>query len=128
MSRRVLLMGGLAAGMLVLAGQGAASANVMWCESDPPINVVTPGGHNLTVNNMIYLPVVDRHLASYITDGASAVADGKGGTLINVRVYIPGAIHGAAVVSSNYRYEVHDSNSTPAGGTVLILTLDVPIT
>jgi hypothetical protein len=114
--------------MLVLGGQGAASANVMWCMSDPPIPVVTPGGHNLTVNNMIYVSVVDRHLASLITDDASVAPDGKGGTLITVHIYIPSVVHGAAVVSSNFRYQVKDSSSTPAGGRMLTLVLDVPTT
>jgi hypothetical protein len=125
MSKRVVVLGALAAGLLVLGGQGAASANVMWCLSDPPIQVVTPGGHNLSVNNMIYLSPVDRHIASQITAGASTGADGKGGTLITVHVNIPSGAHGASVVSSNYRYRVTKSGATP-GGSVLTLTLDVP--
>lgn len=126
MKSRVVLVGALAAGMLVLGGQGAASANVMWCMSDPPIPLVTPGGHNVTVNNMVYISVIDRHLAKLITDDAAVAPDGRGGTLITVHVYIPGAIHGAAVVSSNFRYQVHDTRTTPGGGTVLTLILDVP--
>jgi hypothetical protein len=126
MSRRVMLVGALAAGMLVLGGQGGATANVLWCMSDPPIPLTTPAGHNVTVNNMIYLSVADRHSASLITDDASAAPDGRGGTLITVHIYVPSAIHGAAVVSSNFRYQVHDTKSTPGGGTVLTLILDVP--
>ena len=96
--------------------------------SDPPIQVVTPGGHNLSVNNMVYLSPVDRHIAKQITAAASAGADGKGGSLITVHVYIPTGAHGASVVSSNYRYRVTESDTTPDGGTVLTLTLDVPTT
>jgi hypothetical protein len=121
-----VVVGALAVGMLFVGGQGAASANVMWCLSDPPLQVVTPGGHNLSVNNMVYLSVVDRHIASQITDDASALPDGKGGTLITVHVFVPEGAHGAHVVSSNYRYEVTASNGTPSGGTVLTLQLDVP--
>src|SRR5216684_120495 len=109
MSKRVVVLGALAAGLLVLGGQGAASANVMWCLSDPPIQVVTPGGHYLSVNNMIYLSPIDRHIASQISAYASTAAYGKGGTLITVHVYIPEAAHGANVVSANFRYEVADS-------------------
>lgn len=126
MSKRRVLFGALAAGMFVIAGQGSASANVLWCGSDPPIPVVTPGGHNLMVNNMVYLPVADRHFAKFITDSATTAPNGRGGTKITVHVNIPASIHGAFVVSSNYRYEVKDSNSTPGGGRVLTLTLDVP--
>jgi hypothetical protein len=126
MSKRVVVVGALAAGLLVLGGQGAASANVMWCLSDPPIQVLTPGGHYLSVNNMIYLSPIDRHIASQITDDAGAAPDGKGGTVITVHVYIPEAAHGASVVSANYRYQVTDSGGTRKGGITLTLTLDVP--
>ncbi|MHB8612715.1 MAG: hypothetical protein ACYDAL_09845 [Candidatus Dormibacteraceae bacterium] len=126
MSKRAVVVGALAAGLLVAGGQAAASANVMWCLSDPPIQVVTPGGHNLSVNNMIYLSPIDRHIASQITDDASAAPDGRGGSLITVHVRIPEGAHGAHVVSNNFRYRVTDTSGTPSGGTVLTLQLDVP--
>src|SRR5258707_9268701 len=109
MRKRAVVVGALAAGLLVLGGQGAASANVMWCLSDPPIQIVTPGGHYLSVNNMIYLSPVDRHLARQITDDATAVPDGRGGTLITVRVHIPAGAHRANVESNNYPYLVTQS-------------------
>ena len=127
MSKRVVVVGALA-GLLLLVGQGTASANVIWCLSDPPIQVVTPGGHILSVNNMVYLSPIDRHLATLIGADASAAPDGRGGTLITVHVYVPKGAHGAFVVSSNYRYQVTDSEGTPWGGTVMTLSLDVPIT
>jgi hypothetical protein len=126
MRARVVVVGALAAGLLVAGGQGAASANVMWCLSDPPIQVVTPGGHNLSVNNMVYLSPVDRHIASQITAAAVATPDGKGGTLITVHVYVPQGAHGASVVSNNFRYRVTDTDGTGGGGTILTLKLDVP--
>ena len=126
MRKRAVVVGALAAGLLVAGGQGAASANVVWCLYDPPIQVVTPGGHNLSINNMVYLSPVDRHLASRITDNASATSDGKGGTLITVHVAIPKGAHGASVVSNNFRYEITDTNGAPGGGTIVTLQLDVP--
>jgi hypothetical protein len=126
MRNRTVVVGALAAGLLVAGGQGTASANVVWCLYDPPIQVVTPGGHNLSVNNMVYLSPVDRHLASRITDDASAISDGKGGTLITVHVLIPKGAHGASVVSNNFRYRVTDTNGAPGGGTIVTLQLDVP--
>jgi len=126
MRKRAVVVGALAAGLLVVGGQGIGSANVMWCLSDPPIQVVTPGGHYLSVNNMIYLSPIDRHIASQITDSATAAPDGRGGTLITVHVNIPRGAHGASVLSSNYRYEVKDSGGTPNGGITLTMTLDVP--
>ena len=126
MRKRAVVVGALTVGLLVLGGQGAASANVMWCLSDPPIQVVTPGGHYLSVNNMIYLSPVDRHIARQITDDATAAPDGKGGSLITVHVHIPAGAHGASVVSNNYRYGVTQSGGTPGGGIVLTFKLDVP--
>ena len=111
---------------MLVAGGGTASANVVWCRSDPPIPVVTPGGNHLTINNTIYVLPADRQNASLITDDASTAPDGMGGTLITVHVYIPAAVHAANVVSSNNRYHVNDTKSTPGGGAVLTLSLDVP--
>jgi hypothetical protein len=124
--KRAVVVGALTLGLLVLGGQGAASANVMWCLSDPPIQVVTPGGHNLSVNNMIYMSPVDRHIAHLITDDATTAPDGRGGTLITVHVHIPAGAHGASVESNNYRYKVTRSGGTSSGGVVLTLNLDVP--
>jgi hypothetical protein len=126
MSKRVVVVGALTAGLLVLGGQGAASANVMWCLSDPPIQVVTPGGHNLSINNMVYMSPVDRHIARQVTDSATTAPDGRGGTLIIVHVHIPQGAHGANVVSANYRYAVKASDGTTNGGITLTMTLDVP--
>ena len=126
MSKRAVVLGALAAGLLAVGGLGAASANVMWCLSDPPIQVETPGGHSLSVNNMVYLSPIDRHIARQITDSASTAPDGRGGTLITVHVHIPQGAHGANVVSANYRYAVKDSGGTTDGGITLTMTLDVP--
>jgi hypothetical protein len=126
MSKRVVVVGALSAGLLVLGGQGAASANVMWCLSDPPIQVVTPGGHNLSINNMVYMSPLDRHIAKQVTDSATTAPDGRGGTLITVHVHIPQGAHGANVVSANYRYQMKVSDGTTNGGITLTMTLDVP--
>lgn len=119
-------MGALSSALLVVGGSAAASANVTWCVSDPPVQVVTPAGHHLMVNNMVYLSVGDKDFASLVTGDASAEPDGRGGSLVTVHVYIPREAHGAMVVSENHRYRVADTKSTPVGGTALIFKLDVP--
>ena len=121
-----MVVGASLSALLVVGGQAAVSANVTWCAWAPPIPVVTPGGNHLMVNNMVYLPVSDAHLASQITDDASVQPDGQGGTLITVHIHIPREVHAASVVSQNNRYKVTDTKSTSAGGTVLTLKLDVP--
>src|SRR5256885_12728566 len=79
MKARSFIVGGLLAGAMMMATSVGASANFVWCMSDPPIQVVTPGGHNLTVNNMVYLPPYALHLKNSVTDSATVQPDGHGG-------------------------------------------------
>ena len=109
----------------LIAGEATASANCEWCVDDPPIQVVTPGGANLIVNNMIYVPRYDVHLASQFTVSATVAPDGHGGTLITVYVYIPSTATSAHVVSSENRFQV-SSPANGTGGTVVTNYLDVP--
>jgi len=120
MKARSVVAAVLLGGALLAASGGAVSANIVWCLEDPPIQVVTPGGHTLTVNNMVYLPTDALDLKGTITDDASAAPDGKGGTLITVHVYVPTSAH---VVSSEYRYQV---SAQQDGSSVITLYLDVP--
>ncbi len=113
------------AAALLIVGEATASANCEWCVYDPPIQVVTPGGHIVTVNNTIYLPPYERHLASHFTATATAVSNGHGGTHITVRVQIASGITSAHVVSSVNRFQV-TSVGGGAGGTVVTTDLDVP--
>jgi hypothetical protein len=122
MKTRSVVVGALLAGAMFIAGEGVASANMSWCLTDPPIQVVTPGGHNLVVNNQVYLPPYDMHLKDQITDGAVAQPDGHGGTLITVYVHVPAHSH---VVSSENRYQV---TAQQDGSYLITLHLDVPIT
>ena len=122
MKARSFVVGGLLAGAMLMATSVGASANFVWCMSDPPIQVVTPGGHNLVVNNMVYLPPYALHLKSSVTDSATVQPDGHGGTLITVHVVVPAPSH---VVSSEARYQVRTEKD---GSNVISLYLDVPIT
>ena len=122
MQARSVAVSGLLAGLMLMATSVGASANLVWCMSDPPIQVVTPGGHNLVVNNMVYLPPYALHLKSSVTDDASARSDGHGGTLVTVHVYVPAPSH---VVAAENRYQVIAQRD---GANVVTLYLDVPIT
>ena len=122
MKARSVVAGVLVAVAMLLAAQVSASANVAWCVSDPPIQVVTPGGHTLTVNNQVYLPPYAIHLKNDVQDTAVATRDSTGGTLVTVYVFVPAH---ASVVSSEYRWRVSDTRD---GIAVVTLHLDVPIT
>src|SRR5207244_8787291 len=56
MKFRSVLLGGLLAGTLFIAGSGAASANGAWCTAGPPIQHVTPGGCYVKTHSMVCLP------------------------------------------------------------------------
>ena len=114
-------LGGVLAGAMLMATSVGASANFAFCESDPPVQVVTPGGHVLVVNNTVYLAHGSQQLLSAVTETASAQPDGKGGTLITLSVFVPVSAH---VVASVYRYQVSAAGD---GSGVLTLVLDVPI-
>jgi hypothetical protein len=120
MKARSVVAAVLLGGALLAASGGAVSANIAWCLEDPPIQVVTPGGHTLTINNMVYLSPYGSHLKGSITDDASAAPDGNGGTLVTVHVYVPTQAH---VVSTEYRYQV---SAQKDGSSVITLYLDVP--
>lgn len=114
-------LGGLLAGVMVIATSVVASANVIFCMDDPPVQVVTPGGHNLTVHNQVYLPAGSQQLLNDVSDEASAQPDGHGGTLITDTVYVPAP---GRVVATVYKYNVRVTGS---GSSVVTLLLDVPI-
>jgi hypothetical protein len=122
MNFRNIALAGLLAAALLIGGAGAASANIAWCVSDPPIQLVTPGGHTVVVNNMVYLPPQALHLKNQITDDATAASNGHGGTLVTVHVHVPGRAH---VISSANRFQV---SSQGDGETTITLYLDVPLT
>jgi hypothetical protein len=116
-----------AAVTLLIAHTGTASANVMWCAGDPPVHVITANGAHLTVNNYLYVSGPrDGQLASEATFDSSVVGDGHGGSLITVIVHVPNGLDVLAVTSIEHRLNVQTNGSGP-GGTVITLTLDVPI-
>ena len=125
MKVRNFALGSLLAGALAIAGSGGASANMTWCVSDPPIQIVTPGGHTMVVNNLVYLPPQALHLKNRITDDATAVSNGHGGTLVTVHVHVPSSAGRAHVVSSANRFQVSTQQD---GEATITLYLDVPLT
>lgn len=129
MNVRAVILAAAGCGAMLAAAPIAASANLIWCVDDPPIHVVTPGGHALEINNMVYMTRESGERgnddARRITGSAEAAPDGHGGTLITVRVYLPDGIS-AHVVASDYRYQVW-SQGYGEGDDAVTLVLDVPV-
>ena len=125
MRRRTLFVAGALAVGLVASAPGTASANVLWCVGDPPVQVVTPGGHNVEINNYLYVAPAFGHLAAQTTADGSAVADGIGKTLVTIHVHVPSGLSRLYVVSAQQHYQVSTTGSGP-GGTDITLTLVIP--
>ena len=125
MKSRSVVAGVLAAGAMVVGGAASASANLAWCMSDPPVQVQTATGTNLTVNVTVAVP---QHYAKYINDvtvHTATAPDGAGGTLITLDVTVPATIPTANIGVTVKKYKINDSTSVPGGATTT-LHLDVP--
>lgn len=125
MRLRTVLAAAAAAVGVAIAASGGASANVLWCLSDPPIQTTTSGGTNLTVNTKLYASAGDRHELSSVTEDIVSSPDGAGGTLIKVYVLVPSTIGSLVVVAQVQRYGESATGSGTAGSTIT-LTMDVP--
>lgn len=125
MKARSVVLGVLAAGGMLVGAAGSASANIAWCFDDPPVQVHTPGGANLTVNTSVSVARPEVRYLNAVHDAATTSPDGAGGTLITVRVYLPAGITTARIVSRVNRYSV-SASAVGQGGTVVTLQLDVP--
>jgi hypothetical protein len=123
-ARRVV--GGVAvAGAMLVASALSASANIAWCIDDPPVQVQTPAGTNLTVNTSVSVPSDQaRYLKTVAVDAVTA-GDGAGGSVITVYVTVPATIQSANVTATVKKYKVSGS-TTIAGGSSATLVLDVP--
>jgi hypothetical protein len=125
MSARSVVLGVLAAVGMVLGIAESASANLVWCYDDPPTQVVTPAGTNLMVNTTVSVAQPEVRYLTRVFNTATTVPDGKGGTLVTVRVTLPTGISTARITSSVNRYQV-TAAATSHGGTTVTLYLDVP--
>jgi len=120
--KTVLAGGAVACGMLAASPAGA-SANVMWCVGDPPVQMSSPACTNFTVNTQVYTSDAKQHLSQQITEEVTSAPDGTGGTLVTVQVYGP-AGQNMTVVASVNKYKVSGQASGVGGATV---TLDIPV-
>lgn len=98
-----------------------------WCDSEPPLTVVTPGGHHVTVNNFLSAPRADRHLLEKAWVYGYAESEQPGESEVHVYVVLPRG--GSEFVRVNSK-SVHYSAETSANGrwgTVIELDLSVPV-
>jgi hypothetical protein len=92
------------AGLALGATPGMAWSS--FCEDDPPVQVVTPAGHNVTVNNFLIYQRQDRRLMRHATLYGTATPAGPGHTLVVIHVLTPtGGEGGIHVNSKTERFE-----------------------
>jgi len=125
MKARSVVAGVMAAGAMVVGGAVAASANLIWCMEDPPVQVQTATGTNLTVNVTVAVPQYQAKYINNVLVTTLTAPDGAGGTLITVVVTVPATISTANVTVTVKKYRVTDSATVP-GGVTTTLHLDVP--
>ena len=119
----------VAAATAALAGPMPALAWVDWCDSEPPVTVVTPAGHHVTVNNFLSAPVQDRHLlnGAIVTGYATPAEEDSGESVLHILVWLP---HGGAQYV-NIKSETARFSQVAEGrgewGELVELTLTVPI-
>ena len=125
MKARSVVVGVVASGAMLFAGAGGASANIAWCLEDPPVQVQTASGSNLTVNTAVSVPQFQAKYIGDVVIDAVTQSDGAGGTLITLYVSVPTTISVANITATVKKYKTSTS-TTVAGGGSAVLQLDVP--
>ena len=123
MKFKTVLTGVAVACGLLAASPAGASANVMWCVGDPPVQMSSPSGTNFTVNTQVYTSDSKQHLSQLLTEEVTSTPDGSGGTLVRVEVFVP-AGQNVTVVASVNKYKV---SSQASGVGDVVVMLDVPL-
>ncbi len=109
----------------MVAAPATASANIMWCTGDPPVQVVSPTGTRFVVNTYVYASVAHSGLHGQTQISVTSSPDGAGGTLVRVDAYPPAGQY-VTVVATVQRVQGNIS-ARASGKNHLILVIDVPI-
>lgn len=123
MKLKRVLAGVAVAGGLLAASPVGASANVMWCVGDSPVQMSSSSGTNFTVNAQVYTSGPKQHLSQQLTEEVTTAPDGSGGTLVTIYMHGPAGANMTVVASVN-KYKV--SGQASGVGEVAV-TLDVPV-
>jgi hypothetical protein len=123
--RTLLVAGALALGLMA-AGSASASANIMWCVGDPPVQVASTTGTQFVVNVQLYTSSPStKKLLGQFTEAVTTTADGSGGTLVTVVVTGPAGKYVTVVASVNRGKGTVSAQGSGSGEIVVLL--DVPI-
>jgi hypothetical protein len=88
--KRLVVAGALALGLLA-ASPGSAAASVIWCDWDPLVPIVTPGGHIVLLYDSVWTPSLlslGVPLESYSTKRAYD-SNGNAITAVDMAIWTP---------------------------------------
>lgn len=95
---RLALALALACGAVVAAG-GPVLAYDQWCDGDPVVTAVTPGGNQVQVDNNIFVQQQNKDLLAQVSIQVSTEPAGPGRSEIEVVITLPpGPAGGLALV------------------------------
>lgn len=126
--KRLLMGTALASAATVALAATPALAWNSWCDNEPPLQVVTPAGTHVTINNWISVPVQDRHLLkNMVVSGTTEPGAKPGTTLVHVHVLTPdGGSRNVHVTSSTSRFD-QVSSADGDWNSEIVLDLTVPV-
>ena len=123
---RRIFAGGLAAVAATMLSGLTASASY-FCEDEPPVTIVTPAGHHVTVNNFLTTERAYAHLLKRVAVTGYAEPAGEGRSLLHIYVFLPkgGASH-VHVTSRTQRFETQTERDG-VWGEIIELEMTVPL-
>ena len=87
--KRVVVAAAAAAGLLVASGAGV-SACATYCDWDPLVLVITPGGHLVPVYDSVWTAsLLEPGLPTETYTTARTYVDGRAATEVNMTIYVP---------------------------------------
>jgi hypothetical protein len=99
-SKGKLAASGAALVAALAATASPALAYQSYCESDPPVQVVTPAGHIVTINNWMAVETSNRHLLRQVVVYGTTEPYGPGHTLVTIHIRTPHGGQGRVHVTS----------------------------
>ncbi len=124
---RGLIAATAAAGSMFMTQGATALAWNTWCDDEPPLTVVTPGGNHVTVNNFVSAERSNLQLIHQVSVSGYAETAGPGHSVVHVFVRTPsGGSNSVFVNSTDNRFGISTQGVT-SWGQVLQLDLVLPV-
>ena len=126
--RRFRVALGMAVAAIAALSAVPALAWDSYCDTEPPVTLVTPNGNHVTINNFLSYSTSDRSLVHDVDVSATAAPAGDSLALVTITVETPSGGHRPLLVTSTSgRYDTSVSGLAPWGdSTTLYLVIPDP--